>query len=310
MSTQVMPIGFIGLGSMGGAIALKLATSGIKLCVHDSIQVAVDTLVRAGAQASSSPAEVADTAELLFVCLPIPDVVRAVALGPEGIARGRRVRTYVDLSTTGARVAKEVGAALAQRGIAVLDAPVSGGAAGAAAGTLAVMVSGARSAFERVEPVLHIFGSRTRYVGTEIGQGQILKLVNNLLCATTFVATCEAMVFGSKAGLDPKILLDVINSSSGRSFSSEVLIGRHVIDGAFDFGFRTELMQKDVRLALDEAEALGVTMLTSAAARQIWSYAVAHGLEGRDFTRIITVLEEWGGTLAHTEPSLPCPRET
>lgn len=293
------PIGFVGLGSMGGAIARKLASAGHRLRVYDTVQASVDALVAMGAQAAPSPAAVADAAELVFVCLPTPDVVRAVALGPDGLADGGAMRIYVDLSTTGGRVAKEVGAALSAKGVAVLDGPVSGGAAGADAGTLAVMIAGDRMTFERIEPILRVFGGRARHIGTEVGQGQTLKLVNNLLCATTFAATCEAMVFGAKSGLDPAVLLDLVNSSSGRSFSSETLFGKHILDGGFDFGFRTELMSKDVRLALDEAEAVGVTMLTSSAARQIWSYALAHGLGGQDFTHVVEILEEWGGALAH-----------
>ncbi len=296
-------VGFVGLGSMGGAIARKLAEAGVPLLVHDTTPAAVQPLVALGGTAAGSSAAVAEGAELVLVCLPTPDVVRAVALGPAGLAEGGRMRTYVDLSTTGGRVAKEVGARLVPRGVAVLDGPVSGGAAGAAAGTLAVMVSGDRTAFERIEPLLRIFGGRTRYVGTEVGQGQTLKLVNNLLCATTLAATCEAMVFGAKSGIDPTTVLDVINSSSGRSFASEVLVGKHTLNGAFDFGFRLTLMHKDIRLALEEAEGLGTTMFTSSAARQIWSHAMAQGMGEGDFTHIMEVLEGWGAVLAHHEPS-------
>jgi 3-hydroxyisobutyrate dehydrogenase-like beta-hydroxyacid dehydrogenase len=294
-----MPVGFVGLGSMGGAIARKLASERIPLLVSDINAAAVNDLMTLGAEAAASPAEIAETCETVFVCLPTPDVVKAVATGPRGLSEGGRMSTYIDLSTTGGRVAREVGAALGAKGVAVLDGPVSGGAAGAAAGTLSVMISGDRATFERVEPLIRLFGCRARYVGTEVGQGQTLKLVNNLLCATTLVATCEAMVFGAKSGLDPAVILDVINGSSGRSFSSETLVAKHILDGGFDFGFRTELMQKDVRLALEEAEAAGTSMITSSAARQIWSYAVANGLVGQDFTHIMEILEQWGGAKAH-----------
>ena len=302
MSEWTGLVGFVGLGSMGGAIARKLAQAGVPLCVNDTVPAAVDALVTLGATAADSPAAVAEAAELVFVCLPTPDVVRTVALGPAGLVEGSRMRIYVDLSTTGGRVAKEVGAGLAPRGVAVLDGPVSGGAAGAAAGTLAVMVSGDRAVFERIEPVLRIFGGRTRHVGMEVGQGQTLKLVNNLLCATTLAATCEAMVFGAKSGLDPATILDVINSSSGRSVSSEVLVGKHTLNGAFDFGFRLALMHKDVRLALEEAEELGTAMITSSAARQIWSHAMAHGMGEGDVTHVMEILEGWGSALAHRAP--------
>ncbi len=299
MAAWTQMVGFVGLGSMGGAIARKLAEAEVPLCVFDSAPAATEALARLGATVAASAAAVADAAELVLVCLPTPEVVRAVALGPAGLSEGSRMRTYVDLSTTGGRVAREVGAGLAAMGVTVLDGPVSGGAAGAAAGTLAVMVSGDPSAFERILPLLRVFGGRARHVGPEVGQGQTLKLVNNLLCATTLAATCEAMVFGVRSGLDPATVLDVVNGSSGRSFASEVLMGRHALDGAFDFGFRLTLMHKDVRLALEEAEAAGATMITSAAARQIWSYAMAHGMGEGDLTRVLEVLEGWGGALAH-----------
>ena len=295
-------VGFVGLGSMGGAIARKLAENGVPLLVHDTAPTAVAAIAALGATTAESPGAVAEGAALVLVCLPTPDVVREVALGPTGLVQGGRMKTYVDLSTTGGRVAKEVGAALGSRGVTVLDGPVSGGAAGAAAGTLAVMVSGDPAAFARIEPLLRIFGGRTRHVGPEVGQGQTLKLVNNLLCATTLAATCEAMVFGAKSGIDPAAVLDVINSSSGRSFASEVLVGRHTLNGAFDFGFRLTLMHKDVRLALEEAEALGTTMFTSAAARQIWSHAMARGMGEGDLTHVMEILEGWGGALAHKAP--------
>lgn len=292
-------VGFIGLGSMGGAIARKLADAGVRLCVYDTAPTSMEALIALGATAAASPKAVADEAELVLVCLPTPDVVRAVAFGPGGLLEGARMRTYLDLSTTGGRVAREVGLALADRGVTALDGPVSGGAAGAAAGTLAVMVSGDPATYQHILPLLQIFGGRARHVGPDVGQGQTLKLVNNLLCATTLVATCEAMVFGAKSGLDPTTMLDVVNTSSGRSFASEVLVGKHTLPGTFDFGFRLALMNKDVRLALEEADVVGTTMITSAAARQIWSYAMAHGMGEGDLTHVMEILEGWGGTLAH-----------
>ncbi len=204
------------------------------------------------------------------------------------------MRIYVDLSTTGARVAQEVAEGLG-RGVAALDAPVSGGVAGAEAGTLSVMAAGDPAAFERVRPVLEAIGSNTVFVGEAVGQGQTLKLVNNLLAATTWAATCEALVMGAKAGLDPELMVRVVNASSGRSFATERFAAGPVLSRRFDFGFRMELMAKDMRLALEEAEALGLVMPTCSAARLLYGLALAQGVPGADVTELVRVTEGWAG---------------
>ncbi len=230
-----------------------------------------------------------------MVSLPTPDVVRRVALGENGLAAGGRAKIFVDLSTTGARVAQEVAAGLAPHGIISLDAPVSGGVAGAKAGSLAVMVSGDVAAYETVRPALLEIGRNTIFVGDRVGQGQTLKLVNNLMSAVNYAVASECLVMGAKAGLDPDIMVDVINRSSGRSFVTEAFVAKAVLTREFDFGFRLELMSKDLRLALEEAEALGAAMFTCSAARQLYGYAMAHGAGPSDVTTLIKVLEEWAG---------------
>jgi 3-hydroxyisobutyrate dehydrogenase-like beta-hydroxyacid dehydrogenase len=221
--------------------------------------------------------------------------VKAVALGPGGLVEGRAMRVYVDLSTTGARVAREVAEGLAPRGVLALDAPVSGGVAGAEAGTLSVMAAGDPAAFERVRPILEALGSNTVFVGEAVGQGQTLKLVNNLLAATTWAAGCEAMAMGVKAGLDPELMVRVLNASSGRSFPTERFAAGPVLSRRFDFGFRMELMAKDMRLALEEAEALGLVMPTCGAARTLYGLALAQGAPGADVTELVRVTEGWAG---------------
>jgi 2-hydroxy-3-oxopropionate reductase len=288
-------IGFVGLGAMGAPMVQRLLSGGHRVVVHDLNAAAVRTATDAGAAAAGSPAEVAGQTEIVMVSLPTPDVVRRVALGENGIAAGGRAKTYVDLSTTGARVAQEVAAGLEPHGIVSLDAPVSGGIPGAVAGSLTVMVSGDLAAFETVRPALLRIGHNTIRVGDRVGQGQTLKLVNNLMAAANFAVASECLVMGAKAGLDADILVDVINKSSGRSFVSQAFIGTAVLNREFDFGFRMELMSKDVRLALEEAEALGVTMFTCSAAKQLYAYAMAHGAGSGDVTTLTKVLEQWGG---------------
>jgi 3-hydroxyisobutyrate dehydrogenase-like beta-hydroxyacid dehydrogenase len=288
-------IGFVGLGAMGAPMVRRLLRAGHGVIAHDLNADAVHAAVAAGAQAAASPAEVASRAEIVMVSLPTPDVVRRVALGENGLAAGGRARIYVDLSTTGARTAQDVAAGLAQHDIVALDAPVSGGVAGATAGTLAVMVSGDKAAYETVRPALLEIGKNTIFVGEKVGLGQTLKLVNNLMAAANFAVASECLVMGAKAGLDADTMVDVINRSSGRSFVTEAFVAKAVLTREFDFGFRMELMSKDVRLALEEAEAVGATMFTCSAAKQLYAHAMAHGAGPSDITTLIKVLEQWGG---------------
>ena len=287
-------IGFIGLGAMGAPMVQRLLHGGHRVVVHDLDANAVRAATAAGAQAAGSPAEVAARSDIVMVSLPTPDVVRLVALGDNGLTAGGRAKIYVDLSTTGARVAQAVAAGLAPFGIVALDAPVSGGIPGATAGTLTVMVSGDAAAYETVRPALLQIGSNTILVGDRVGQGQTLKLVNNLMAAANYAVASECLVMGAKAGLDAETMVNVINKSSGRSFVSEAFVPK-VLSREFDFGFRMELMSKDVRLALEEAEALGATMVTCSAAKQLYAYAMAHGAAASDVTALMKVLEQWGG---------------
>jgi len=288
-------IGFVGLGAMGAPMVRRLLQAGHRIVAYDLNADAVRAATAAGAQAANSPAEVAARTDIVMVSLPTPDVVRRVALGENGLAAGGKARIYVDLSTTGARVAQEVAAGLDRHGIVALDAPVSGGVAGAVAGTLSVMVSGDPAAYETVRPALQEIGGNTRLVGDKVGQGQTLKLVNNLMAAANYAVAAECLVMGAKAGLDADTMVDVINKSSGRSFVTEAFVAKAVLNRDFDFGFRMELMSKDMRLALEEAEALGATMFTCSAAKQLYAYAMAHGGASTDVTTLIKVLEQWGG---------------
>ena len=174
----------------------------------------------------------------------------------------------VDLSTTGPSVAGVAAKACAARNVAWVDSPVSGGIGGATKGTLAVMVSCAKPTFERVDPILKVFG-KTFFVGEKPGLAQIAKLGNNLLAAAAIVLSSEAVVMGVKAGIDPKVLIDIINAGSGRNSATQDKFPRAILTRTFDFGFATGLSYKDVRLCLDEAEALGVPMVAGAAVRQM-----------------------------------------
>jgi len=242
-----------------------------------------------------SPGEVASTAEIVLLSLPTPDIVKAVTLGENGVGVGNRVRTVIDLSTTGPGVATIVAKGLGERQITLIDSPVSGGIAGAKAGTLAVMVSGPRDIYDaKVEPILKHFG-KLFYTGDKPGLAQTAKLVNNLLAAAALVISSEGMAMGVKAGLNPKVLLDIINVSSGRNSATQDKFPRSVLPGTFDFGFATALSYKDVRLCLDEAEAMGVPMIMGAVVRQILALTQAKYGPDSDFTSIAKLSEEWAG---------------
>src|ERR1700760_935314 len=293
MSNKV-ELGFVGVGRMGGPMSERLLAAGYSLTVLDPVAANVEALVKKGAKKASSAAEVASAADIVLISLPTPDIVRNVALGENGVARGNRVRTLIDLSTTGPGVSNIVAKELTQRNISWVDSPVSGGVKGAAAGTLAVMVSCPKPAFEEIEPILKVFG-KIFFTGEKPGLAQTAKLANNLMAAAALVITSEAVAMGTKAGLDPKVLIDIINASSGRNSASQDKFPRAVLPGTFDFGFATGLSYKDVRLCIDEAEAMGVPMVCGASVRQMLAITNAKFGADSDFTFIAKVLEEWAG---------------
>lgn len=287
-------LGFVGVGRMGGPMAGRLLDAGHELCVFDTNPAAVAPLSTRGATSAASPDEVASAADIVFTSLPTPPIVQAVCLGERGILKGTRVKTLVDLSTTGPSVAGVVAKAAEERGVAWVDSPVSGGVAGAMKGTLAVMVSCRKDTFPIVDPVLKTFG-KTFYVGEKPGLAQIAKLANNLLAAAAIVLSSEAVVMGVKAGLDARTLIDIINAGSGRNSATQDKFPRAILTRTFDFGFATGLSYKDVRLCLDEAESLGVPMIAGAAVRQMLAITNAKFGPDSDFTSIARVVEEWAG---------------
>lgn len=287
-------VGFIGLGNMGAPMASRLIDAGYRLTVYDVRKACVDALVAKGAVAAASPAAVASAVATVLLSLPDPAIVRQVALGADGVIAGTRVKTVLDLSTTGARVAQEIAAALGAKGITGVDSPVSGGVAGAVNGTLAVMVACPQTLFAELEPMLKHIG-RVFFIGERPGMGQTMKLANNLLSATSMAATSEAIAFGVKAGLDAATMVDVINAGSGRTTASEAKFPRSILTRTFDFGFTTGLMYKDVKLCLEEAQAANVPMPVATAVRGQWQRtAEAIGPE-KDFTTIAQLVERDAG---------------
>ena len=291
---QRQPLGFVGVGRMGGPMASRLMDAGYGLCVFDTNDDAAQALVGRGATRAASAEDVASQAEVVFLSLPTPPIVQQVSLGERGVLRGSRMKTLIDLSTTGPSVAGVVARAAGEKAVAWVDSPVSGGVSGAVKGTLAVMVSCAKPTFEQVEPILKTFG-KTFYVGDKPGLAQIAKLANNLLGAAAIVLSSEAMAMGVKAGINARVLIDIINAGSGRNSATQDKFPRSILPGTFDFGFATGLSYKDVRLCIDEAEALGVPMVAGAAVRQMLAITQAKFGADSDFTSIAKVVEEWAG---------------
>jgi 3-hydroxyisobutyrate dehydrogenase-like beta-hydroxyacid dehydrogenase len=291
-----MDIGFIGLGKMGLPMARRLIEAGHHLVVFDTRQEAVGKLTALGAAAASSPKDVADRVETVLASLPSLQASLEVATGKGGVIEGKRIKRFVDLSTVGSHMAVRIHDLLAKRNIVQLDSPVSGGVGGAEKGTLAVMVSGPRADFDLIKPALEVIG-RPFFIGEKPGSAQTMKLANNLLSATAVAATSEAVVMGVKSGLDPGIMIDVINVGSGMNTASRDKFPRAILPRSFDFGFTTAMMVKDVRLFLDEAKALGMSMEVAEAVGRLWEVVIREMGAESDFTSAIKPIEAAAGVV-------------
>jgi len=291
-----MDIGFIGLGKMGFPMARRLIEAGHQLVVFDTRQEALERLVAMGAQAASSPRDVADRVETVLASLPSLSASLEVATGAGGVSEGSRVRRFVDLSTVGSQMAVRIHDLLGKRNIVQLDSPVSGGVGGAEKGTLAVMVSGPRAEFDAIRPVLDVIG-KVFFIGEKPGAAQTMKLANNFLSATAMVATSEAVVMGVKAGLDPTVMVEVINAGSGMDTASRDKFPRAILPRSFDFGFATGLMVKDVRLCLEEMRSLGLSMEVAEAVGRLWEVVIRDMGAESDFTSAIQPIERAAGVV-------------
>src|SRR6185312_3804969 len=287
---QNMDIGFVGLGKMGVPMARRLIEARHQLVVFDTRKQAIDQLARLGAQAATSPKDVADRTETVMASLPSLKASLEVATGKGGVIEGKRVKRLVDLSTTGSQMAVKIHDILARSNIVQVDCPVSGGVSGAEKGTLALMVSGPKTDYEAIKPAIEAIG-KPFFIGTKPGSGQTMKLANNFLSATALVATCEAVVMGVKSGLDAKVMIDVINAGSGLNTASRDKFPRSILPRSFDFGFATELMVKDVTLAVEEMRSLGLSMEVAEAVGRLWQAVIKDQGADSDFTSAIKTIE-------------------
>ena len=293
MTKNEKMIGFIGLGAMGNPMSRRLLQAGYRLLVLDKRKKAVRPLVEAGAVEVSSPAEMARKTSLIITMLPDSPAVEEVTLGPRGILESfPRGSLLVDMSTSSPHSTQGIARSLEEKGREMLDAPVSGGVWGAQTGELAIMVGGKKSVFDRVFPILSVFGKKIFHLGDH-GNGNIAKLMNNLLSASLQAASSEALMLGLKAGLPLGVFLEVLQSGSARNFSVEVKIPKFVLPGRFDPGFTIDLMNKDLGLAMEVAHRVGVPAPHGALTQQIYRMAKSEGLGKKDTAAVIQIWEKW-----------------
>ena len=266
-------IGFIGLGNMGRPMATNLVKSGLAVVVHD----AAGTQARApeGAKLAASTASLAGRVEAIHLCVPDGGASESIAREIAG-ASDRRTRLVVDHSTIGTEAAVRVHALLCGNGIEYVDAPISGGVSGAVNATLAIMYSGSEATFEKVRPVFEAMAGNVFRVGSDPGQGQAMKLLNNFLSGTAMAATAEAVAFGVRQGLDMKMILDVVNASSGRNTATTDKFPNRVLTGTWDAGFSSTQLNKDLVLYREAVDAVGASHSVSPAVFDVWRRLEAH----------------------------------
>jgi 2-hydroxy-3-oxopropionate reductase len=290
-------IGFIGLGIMGRPMAKNLRKAGFPLIVHNRSRAAVDDLVQSGAKAAPWPREVAAQSDVLITVLPNSPDVEAVALGKDGIIEGARPGLiYIDMSTISPIVSQKVGQALAQRGVRMLDAPVSGGEKGAIDGALSIMVGGDASVFEHVRPIFQAMGKTITLLGP-LGFGGFTKLANQIIVALNLTALGEALTLARKAGLDRELTLKALAGGLAGSRCLDQKTPNYV-SGTYNPGFKIDLHFKDLGLIMESARALGVPLPTTAVVQELFSALRVKGRGGLDHSGVITLLEELAGISA------------
>jgi 3-hydroxyisobutyrate dehydrogenase len=290
-------IGFIGVGTMGLPMARNLVGKGFAVTAYDTNPEAVTSAAAAGMARAASAAEAVTTADLVITMLPSSPHVEAVYTGDGGVlAAARKGTLCVDMSTIDPAASRRVAAAARERGVRFVDAPVSGGVPRAIDGTLAIMVGGTAEDVEAARPALSAMGSAVIHVGP-VGSGEVVKLCNNLIAGVAAVAVSEAFRIAEGFGVDAKIVTEVIAKSSGHTYLMEHmhpvpgLVARSASSNGYQAGFMTDLMCKDLGLAVDAARSLRIPVFTAPAAQQVYRLASSHGLGRKDFTSVYTLLK-------------------
>lgn len=290
--TDALPkLGFVGLGQMGGPMAANIAKGGFGLLCYD--KAGSEALTPDGGEAAPSLAHVCANVDTLFLSLPDGPIVEAVT---QEIASAdvRRLSLVIDLSTVGPASARQAAETLKAAGVGYIDAPVSGGRAGALAGTITLIWAGPRSELDRHRPIVDAFCGNPFHVGDEPGQGQAMKLLNNFLSATALAATSEAVLFGLENGLDMQTICDVVNVSTGQNTASRDKFPQRIVTGTYDAGFTAALLNKDVGLYRDNVAKTGTASEIGACVSDIWDRCANSYPPGTDITRIFDFLRDGG----------------
>jgi 3-hydroxyisobutyrate dehydrogenase len=289
-------IGFIGLGAMGKHMAKNLIKAGFALTVHDLNPQPVEELVSLGAKKGKSPAETAREVEVVITMLPADDEVKAVALGPDGILEGaRKGSVFIDMTSLAPHTSKYVASEAQKKGVKFLDAPVSGGTTGAEKGTLTIMVGGDKALLDEHMELLQVMGKTIYHVG-DVGMGETVKMVNQMLVGINLAGIVEAFVMGTKLGVAPEVLYKIIRASSGNSFLIEHRVPNYIFTGNFTQpGFAVDLLRKDLGLALESAKVNKVPLFLTGQAYQYYTRATAEGLGKKDMSSLIELLEKTAG---------------
>lgn len=290
-------IGFIGLGNMGNPMAKNLVKAGYELTVFDTNEKVVAELVEAGAKKGALPKDVAKDSDIVILSLPTSKIIEKVVLGEDGVIEGLEAgNILIDMSSAEPSSTKKIAKLLKEKGVEMMDAAISGGPAGAAEKKMSIMAGGDKDIFEKYRFILDELGNNVFLVG-EIGAGHTLKSVNNLLYGAIFVATCEAIVLGVKAGLDAQTMLDVISKSAGRNFAVDVKFKTNVVNRDFTPGFSLDLLHKDMAIALNMAKELGYPLSLCSYAQDILTEGQLRGFGTHDHSEMVKKYEELAGVV-------------
>lgn len=297
-----MRIGYLGVGNMGQPMAGKLLDAGHELWIYDVSEAAMLPLLERQARRAASPRELAETCETVIISLPTLGIFRSALDGPDGLLAGGALKTLVNTCTVGGPFIREIETLCtangrAATGVTVIDAPISGGVSGAKAGTLAVMVSGDPAKVADLMPVFKSWGTSIVIAGEKPGAAQTMKLTNNMLYAVAIVATSEAMTMAGKAGIQDDAMLQVLNNGTGRNFATMHLFPQAIVPRTFESGATIEILMKDVDLAIEQGEELGVPMWVCQAVRLVMKHGVFQGRAKQDLSRIVEIIEEGTHTL-------------
>jgi 3-hydroxyisobutyrate dehydrogenase len=280
-------IGFVGLGNMGEPMVRRLAAAGHEVSAYDLAGSARDRLADvAGVTVAAAAGDVAEGADMVILMLPDSAAVEQVLLGDGLLRRVAPPALVVDMSSSEPERTRALAEQAAQAGLTLVDAPVSGGVAGARAGTLTIMAGGPPGALARLRPVLDVLGSKVVHAGAGPGAGHAVKALNNLMSAAHLLVSCEAMLAAEAFGLDPAVVLNIVNESSGRSGSTQTKWPCYILPGGFDSGFSMRFMVKDMTIALRMAQAAGCPAAASRAVLEAWSAAADAMPPGADHTEI------------------------